>query len=117
MRLGRKQSKDSAGQEDPPKKKPKSIAVSKVEVSDDVAKFFVAKGFLKKKWIVVKEIPLHEIEHIEKFGNELSVTWKGVTDTFFTKKKIDVFSKLVGQVNGILEGGSTEPTAPPTNGT
>ena len=103
MRLVRKQSEDSASQDDPPKKKPKSIEVSKVEVSDNIAKFFATKGFLKKKWIVVKEIPLLEIERIEKFGNKLSVTWKGVTDTFFTKKKIDIFSKLVGQVNRMLE--------------
>ena len=70
---------------------------------------------LKKQWIVVKEIPLLEIEHIEKFGNELSVTWKGVTYTFFSKEKTDVFSKLVDQVNGILEGVSTEPPAAPTS--
>ena len=57
----------------------------------------------KKQWIVVQEIPILEIEHIEKFGNELSVTWKGVTDSFFTKEKTDLFGKLVDQVNGILE--------------
>ena len=98
-------------------KKQKGIQVSKVEVSDNIAKFFAAKGFRKKQWIVVKEIPLLEIEHIEKFGNELSVTWKGATYTFFTKEKTDLFGKLVDQVNGILEGVSTEPAAPPTNGT
>jgi hypothetical protein len=98
-------------------KKQKGIQVSKVEVSDNIVKFFAAKGFRKKQWIVVKEIPLLEIEHIEKFGNELSVTWKGATDAFFTKEKTDLFGKLVDQVNGILEGVSTEPAAPPTNGT
>ena len=98
-------------------KKQKGIQVSKVEVSDNIVKFFAAKGLLKKQWIVVKEIPLLEIEHIEKFGNELSVTWKGATYTFFSKEKTDLFSKLVDQVNGILEGVSTEPAAPPTNGT
>ncbi len=98
-------------------KKQKGIQVSKVEVSDNMVRFFAAKGFRKKQWIVVKEIPILEIEHIEKFGNEVSVTWKGVTYTFFSKEKTDVFRKLVDQVNGILEGGSTEPAAPPTNGT
>ena len=90
-------------------KKQKGIQVSKVEVSDNIVKFFAAKGLFKKQWIVVKEIPLLEIEHIEKFGNELSVTWKGTTYTFFSKEKTDIFSKLVDQVNGIIEGGSTEP--------
>ena len=100
MRLKRKQSSNSEGQEDPPKKKQKGIEVAKVEVSDNIAKFFAAKGLGKKQWIVVREIPVLEIERIEKFGNELSVTWKGVTDSFFTKEKTDLFSKLVDQVNG-----------------
>src|SRR5208282_5974328 len=77
--------------------------VSKVEVSENIAKFFVAKGFGKKQWIVVREIPLLEIEHILKFGNELNVTWKGTTDSFFTKAKTDLFSKLVDQVNIMFE--------------
>ena len=95
--------------------KQKRIEVSKVEVSDNIVKFFAAKGFFRKQWIVVKEIPLLEIEHIEKFGKELSVTWKGATYTFFSKEKTDLFSKLVDQVNGILEGVGTEPVAPPVN--
>ena len=80
-----------------------AVEVTKVEIADNTVKFFAAKGFRKKQWVVVKEIPLLEIEHIEKFGNELSVTWKGATYTFFTKEKTDLFSKLVDQVNGILE--------------
>ena len=103
MKLRRKQSNDSENQEDPQGKKQKGIEVSKVEVLDNVAKFFVAKGRGKKHWIVVREIPVLEIEHIEKFGNELSVTWKGATDSFFTKEKIDLFVALVDQVNTILE--------------
>ena len=71
----------------------------------------------KKQWIVVQEIPILEIEHIEKFGNELSVTWKGVTYTFVSKEKTDLFSKLVGQVNGVLDGACTEPPVAPQTGT
>jgi hypothetical protein len=85
------------------KKKQKGIQVSKVEVSDNKAKFLVAKGLVKKRWIVVREIPILEIEHIDKFGNELSVTWKGNSDSFFTKGKTDLFGKLVNQINGMLE--------------
>ncbi len=103
MRLKRKQSNDSEGQEDPLKKNQRGIEVAKVEVSDNIAKFFFAKGLGKKKWIVVREIPVLEIEHIEKFGNELNVTWKGVTDSFFTKEKTDLFGKLVDQVNTMFE--------------
>ena len=98
----RKQSSDSAGQEDPPKKKQKGIQVAKVEVSDSTVKFFVAKGLGKKQWVVVKEIPVYEITHIENLGNQLSIMWKDVTDEFFTKDKTDSFSKLVSQVNEML---------------
>ena len=103
MKLQRKQSNDSENQEDSPKEKQKGIEVSKVEVLDNVAKFLVAKGRGKKHWIVVREIPVLEIEHVEKFGNELSVTWKGATDSFFTKEKTDLFVALADQVNIILE--------------
>jgi hypothetical protein len=103
MRLKRKKSSDSAGQEKAPKKKQKGLEVAKVEVSDNTVKFFVAKGLGKKQWIVVKEIPVLDIEHIEKLENELTVTWKGTADAFFTKEKTDLFGKLVDQVNTILE--------------
>jgi hypothetical protein len=79
------------------------IRVTKVEVIDDTVKFFVAKGFRKKQWVAIKEIPVYEITSIENFGNELSVTWKGVTDTFFMKGNAESFGKLRDEVNGVLE--------------
>ena len=103
MKLGRKQSEDPSDQQKPQKKKPKGIQVDKFEVSDNTVKFFAAKGLAKKQWVAVREIPVPEIEHIEHFDNELSVTWKGVTDSFFAKEKTDSFGKLVEQINGILE--------------
>ena len=103
MKLRRKQPEDSSDQQKPQKKKPKGLEVGKFEVSDNTAKFFAAKGFGKKQWVAVREIPVLEIEHVENSGNELSVTWKGATDSFFTKEKGDSFSKLVEQINGILE--------------
>ena len=103
MKLKRNRSEDSSDQQKPRKKKPKGLEVGKFEVSDNTAKFYAAKGLGKKQWIVVREIPVLEIEHIENLDNELSITWKGVTDSFFTKEKTDSFSKLVEQINGILE--------------
>jgi hypothetical protein len=92
-----------AAQENQPKPKPKGIPVTRVEVVDNAVKFFVAKGFRKKRWVAIKEIPVYEITSVENFGNELSVTWKGVTDTFFMKEKAESLGKLRDEVNGILE--------------
>ena len=80
-----------------------AVEVNKVEIADNALKFFVAKGRRKKQWVIVKEIPVYEIEHIESFGNHLSVTWKGVTSSFFFKNKNESFGKLADDVNGILE--------------
>ncbi|HMK93855.1 MAG TPA: hypothetical protein VK536_00490 [Candidatus Limnocylindrales bacterium] len=103
MKLRRNKSEDDSDQQKQQRKKPKGLQVDKFEVSDNTVKFYVAKGLAKKQWIVVQEIPILEIEHVESLDNELSVTCKGVTDSFFTREKTDSFSKLVEQINGILE--------------
>jgi hypothetical protein len=105
MKLRRNKSEDSSDEQEPQKKKPKSLQVDKFEVSGNTVKFFAAKGFGKKQWILVREIPVLEIEQIKNMDNELSVTWKGVAvpESFFTKEKTDSFGKLVEQINGILE--------------
>ena len=86
-----------------PKPKPKGIAVTKAEVVNDTLKFSVTKGFFKKRSVVIKEIPIYEIQAIENFGNELSVTWKGVTDSFIMEKKAESFVKLRDQIHVMIE--------------
>lgn len=103
MNLTRNKSEDSSKQAKTKKTKPKGLEVGKFESSDNKVTFFTAKGMGKKKWVAVREIPVLEIEHIENVGNELTVTWKGVTEWFFTKEKTGSFSPLVEQVNAILE--------------
>ena len=97
----RKRARKMGGKKDQPANV--AVEVTKVEIADNAVKFFVAKGRRKKRWVIVKEIPVYEITRIENLGNQLSVTWKDVTYTFFTKEKTDLFSGLVGQVNTILE--------------
>lgn len=107
------QSNDSEGKKETPKKKQKPLEVAKLEVSDNIAKFFAtSKGFGKKNWVVVGEIPVLEIEHIEKFGKEISITWKGTTNSFFTKQNPDLFSPLIEQVNTLLETKQNPPEVP-----
>lgn len=86
-----------------PKPKPKAFAVAKYEISDNLVKFFDAKGFPKKRWILVREIPLGEITSVESFGNELSITWNGAVWQFVFKKKTESFSTLRDQIKGLLE--------------
>jgi hypothetical protein len=103
-RIGKRETvAEPSAQENLPKAKPKGLAVTKFELADNTVKFFIAKGFHKKRWVVVKEIPVYEITGIEHFGNELSVTWKGVTDSFFMKKNAESFGKLCDEVNIMLE--------------
>ena len=107
MNLRRKKTQDASSHEQEPQKKqkgkPKGLEVGKFEVSEDKMKFFVAKGFGKKKWVLAVEIPILEVEQIEGEGNALTVTWKGVAESFHLKDTEGTFAALVDQVNLRLE--------------
>ncbi len=94
--------KDLPKPEEAPKLKPKAIAVEKAEVANDTLKFSVLQGFLRRRWVPIKEIPLYEITQIETVGNELNVTWNDNTDAFFMKKKAASFGKLPDEVNALI---------------
>jgi hypothetical protein len=107
MTLNEEKTQDASAQQDPPKEpqkekpmnKSKALQVGKYEVSDGKVKFFAAKGFLRKKWVIVREIPVPEIEHIESEGNQLSLTVKGTTEWFNAKYGTETFSTFAEQVN------------------
>ena len=109
--FGRKKKKvgaDALAQENPlPKRKTKpklkGLIIVKYEISENILKFLVAKGLFKKRWVAIREIPVNEITGVESLGNELTVTWKGVTDSFVIKKKGESFSKLRDQIQGLLD--------------
>ena len=86
-----------------PKEKNKSLKTAKYEVSNNSVKFFAAKGFPKKQWVLIKEIPVNEIASVESFGNELSITWNGAVYSFVFNKKTESFSVLRDQIRGLLE--------------
>jgi len=87
-----------------PPQKNKGLLIEKYELSNDVLKFFVAKGFPKKRWVQIKEIPVYEITSIESFGNELSISWNGSVYKFIYKKKNESFVMLRDKIRGLLEG-------------
>ena len=106
--FGRRKETQSA-QEKKSETKPgsKRLAVDKYELTDNIVKFFVAKGVLKKRWVTLKEIPVREITNIETFGNELNVTWNSAVYSFILKKQSESFSSLSEKIRDLLEENST----------
>jgi restriction endonuclease len=86
-------------------KKPKqrSIKVEKYEVSQYILKLLIEKGFFKKRWVAIKEIPINEITLIKNLGNELSITWNGINYSFVIKSKQLSFSGLPDQIQHLLK--------------
>lgn len=53
-----------------------------LEFIDNTIKFHIKKGRFKKRKELSREIPMADIDGMNRMGNELSITWKGTTDTF-----------------------------------
>ena len=63
------------------------LGSGKLEFIDNTIKFHISKGRLKKRTEVVREIPLADIEGMDRVGKEISVTWKGITDIFVIEEE------------------------------
>jgi hypothetical protein len=57
-----------------------------LEFIDNTIKFHISKGRLRKRTEVVREIPLTDIEGMDRVGKEISITWKGITDIFVVEE-------------------------------
>jgi hypothetical protein len=53
---------------------------------DNIIRFHLEKGRLRKQTEVVREIPMAYIESMIRTGNKLSIIWKGVMDTFIIEE-------------------------------
>jgi hypothetical protein len=53
-----------------------------LEFIDNTIKFHIEKGRLRKRKDLVREIPMADIEGMDRVGKEISITWKGTTDIF-----------------------------------
>ena len=58
-----------------------------LEFIDDTIKFHISKGRLRKRMEVIREIPLADIERMDRVGKEISITWKGITDIFVIEEE------------------------------
>ena len=85
------------------KPKSKCLDITKYEISDNKIKFFDVKGFLKKRWVLIKEIPIQEISGIESFGNELKIIWNEEFYTFISKKNSELVISLRNKIQNLLK--------------
>jgi hypothetical protein len=91
-----------------PAEKPHELLINKAEMFDNTLRFFVKKGFLKKRLVMIKEIPVYEITDIESNNNRFTITWKGVKDTFLTMENPELFISLCDRVKTTLEEQKTD---------
>jgi hypothetical protein len=61
-------------------------------VTGDSVKFYVETGRFRKHRKIAREIPMTDVESIERQENDLSVTWKGNTDIFVVAQPSQVES-------------------------
>jgi hypothetical protein len=59
-----------------------SLGSGTLEFIDNTLRFHLEKGYIRRRRKIVREIPITEIESMKRTGNELSFTWRGVTDIF-----------------------------------
>lgn len=72
----------------------RNLGSGRLEFIGNTVRFHMEKGYFRKRKKIAREIPLTEIESIERVGNELSITWKGVTDIFEIEE-----TELVGMIH------------------
>jgi len=68
-----------------------------LEFIDNAIKFHIEKGRLRKRKELVRDIPMADIEGMDRVGKEISITWKGTTDIFVieeTKSAGTIFERL-----------------------
>ena len=71
----------------------RNLGSGTLELIDNTIKFHIEKGYFKKRKEIAREIPMTDIESINRVGNEFSITWKGVTDIFVIEE-----TELVGTI-------------------
>jgi hypothetical protein len=69
------------------------LGSGKLEYVNDTIKFYTEKGRVRKRQELSREIPMPEVEAINRVGNELSITWKGSVDIFVIEEP-----ELIGSI-------------------
>jgi hypothetical protein len=61
-----------------------------LEFTENGIKFYVKTGRFRKRRKIVREIPLADVESVERQGNDLSIVWKDTTDMFVVEQPSQV---------------------------
>jgi hypothetical protein len=61
-----------------------------LEINIDAIRFFTETGRFRKQRKIVREIPISDVEGVDRQGNDLSVTWKGTIDMFVIEQQSEV---------------------------
>ena len=80
----------------------RSLGSGTLELIDNSIKFYIKKGYFKKRKEIAKEIPMTDIESIKRVGNEFSITWKGITDIFVIEKS-ELFGTMYETITETLK--------------
>ena len=59
-------------------------------VAGDAIKFYVETGRFRKHRKIAREIPMADVESVERQGNDLSIVWKGATEMFVVEQAAQV---------------------------
>ena len=73
-----------------------------LELTGDTVRFYTERGRIKKQKEIVKEIPIADIESIERHGNELNITWNE-SNYAFVSEKAELAESIYAKVTEALE--------------
>jgi hypothetical protein len=80
----------------------RNVGNGTLDFDGNTIKFHIEKGKLKKRKEIAREIPIADIENIERVETELNITWKGVTDRFVVEKA-EFAGTIHEKITGALE--------------
>src|SRR3990170_8285677 len=75
-------------------------------VADDAVKFYVETGRFRKHRKIAREIPMADVESVERQGNDLSIIWKGATEMFVVEQAAQV-EPIYERITTTLKGRTT----------
>jgi hypothetical protein len=74
-----------------------------LELVDNTIKFYTESGRFRKRREIAREIPITDIDSVERVGNDFSITWKGVTDIFVIEET-ELFEPIYERITEALKG-------------